>query len=39
MKSEGYFEKREILAKSFLVVNQQSSIQTPPEFGLNPLKG
>jgi hypothetical protein len=39
MKSKGYFANREIFAENYSVVNQQSSIQTPPEFGLNSLKG
>jgi hypothetical protein len=39
MKSEDYFENPKIFAMNYLAVNQQGSSQTPPEFGLNSLKG
>jgi len=39
MKSQGYFEDRKILATKDPALNHQSFSQTPPEFGLNSLKG
>jgi hypothetical protein len=35
----GLFRGSQNISKNYLAVNQQSSSQTPLEFGLNPLKG